>query len=148
MRCGRSRPRPWPPRGRAVAVWVRQYMTTTEFWDFWKPSPPPLSLFAVYCLSSNLQHFLTPSPFLSGRHIWKTPIQSVGRTLAHFLSHFCEANAKNSAAARLERETAHYRRPYFDIIARPNIAPFYCKGECSTPVGAVIQLKMETSREG
>ena len=68
------------------------------------------------------------------------PFQSVGRTLAaaHFLSHFCEANAKNSAASAAHRHQIGKRDrplphclPYFDIIARPNIAPFLLKRRMS-----------------
>ena len=37
---------------------------------FLTPKPPSLPQ-NLYCLSANLVHFFTPSPFMRGRHIWK-----------------------------------------------------------------------------
>ena len=42
-------------------------MTSTKFWDLLTPSHPLCQ--QNYCLG----HFLTPSPLLFGRHIWKLP---------------------------------------------------------------------------
>ena len=51
------------------------YITSSQFWGFWTPLPPYVSMFLVLRISKNW-HFLTPPPpYKCWRNIWMIPKQ-------------------------------------------------------------------------
>ena len=148
MRCGRPRPRPWPPRGRAVAVWVRQYMTSTEFWDFWKPIPPH-SLF-VCCILFVLKFaaFPNPLPISLWTSYMEAPYTKCRTDVGAFFVPFLRSECKKFRCRPIGKRD----RPLPPAIFRHNCTTKYRpillqRGMIHT-CWAAIQLKMEISREG